>query len=169
MKSLSSIAVLATAVVSVISAQTGTFTNFKDCATGPVSFTSTNGFSLAPSPLCISKPFCLTSAGALSAPITEGAKYVIYGRYLGRMLYTDTQDLCPLLALNGTPCPVAAGDFNLNICVNVKPNFPVGWPFDFQFHAINGNGELIFCRATPDYPGVSGPHPVSGLTGINCP
>ncbi|KAG0293200.1 hypothetical protein BGZ97_005393 [Linnemannia gamsii] len=169
MKFTTAVTILATAVISAVSAQDGVYTTFKDCSTGsPTDFTATS-VSISPSPLCISKPFCLTASGTLTAPITQGASYVITGRWLGRVVYTETHDLCTLLAANGQNCDVPAGPFTLNLCVDVKANYPAGWVFDFQFHAINGNNELLFCQATPDYPGIQHPHPMSGLKGVICP
>jgi hypothetical protein len=126
MKFTTAVTILATAVISAVSAQDGVYTTFKDCSTGsPTDFTATS-VSISPSPLCISKPFCLTASGTLTAPITQGASYVITGRWLGRVVYTETHDLCTLLAANGQNCDVPAGPFTLNLCVDVKANYPAG-------------------------------------------
>ncbi|KAF9132450.1 hypothetical protein BG015_003704 [Linnemannia schmuckeri] len=168
MKFTTALAVLATAVISAVSAQTGTYTDLSNCPNaGPTGYAATN-VTISPSPLCISKPFCLTATGILSTPITEGAEYVITGRWLGRVLYTDVHDLCSLLAANGQSCDVPAGPFNLKLCVDLKPHYPNGWVFDFQFHANNGDGNLLFCQSTPNYPNIENPQLV-GLKGINCP
>ncbi|KAF9120720.1 hypothetical protein BGW39_011140 [Mortierella sp. 14UC] len=169
MQFAATLTILASAVLSVVSAQGEAYTSLSTCANAvPIEYNASN-FSISPSPLCINKPFCLSASGSLAAPITQGAEYTVTGRWLGRVVYSDKHDLCALLAANGTPCPTAAGAFNLNICVNAKSNLPAGYVFDFQFDAINGNNELIFCQATPDYPGIKLPHPASGLTSVNCP
>ncbi|KAG0367949.1 hypothetical protein BGX24_003024 [Mortierella sp. AD032] len=168
MKFTATLAVLASAVLSVVSAQDGAYTNLSGCANAPsVTFDASN-YSISPSPLCIAKPFCLTASGTLAAPITQGAQYAVKGRFLGHSAIDDRHDLCALLSANGTPCPIAVGAFNLKICVNALPNLPHSLPLDYQFSATTGDSELIFCQATPHFPGVK-PHPVSGIVAVNCP
>ncbi|KAF9117093.1 hypothetical protein BGW39_002483 [Mortierella sp. 14UC] len=146
MKVNASFVILATAALAVVSAQTGPFTSFADCVTSPTQLTTTS-FSLAPVPMCIAKPYCLTTTGTLSTAIIAGAKLAILGKYLQRVVYIDNRDLCTVLAANGTPCPVAAGPITLNMCINVKPNFWPNVPTNFQFQAVNGDGNILFCKA----------------------
>ncbi|KAF9129697.1 hypothetical protein BGW39_003887 [Mortierella sp. 14UC] len=144
MKFATAIAVLATFAVSSASAQ---FTNLTTSTSNPVKYDGAN-YAISPFPMCVGKPFCLTSTGTLLSPIVEGAKYSITGRYLGRLLYTDNHDLCSLLAASGTPCPVAAGAFNFNLCVPLKNNFPPNVGLMFQYLATNGNGDLLIGQKT---------------------
>lgn len=126
MKFAAAFALLATAVISTVSAQTGSYTNFTNCGIDldyPAQY-ATSAVALSPSPLCIGKQFCMTATGVLSAPITQGATYSIVGRWLGRVIYTDSQDVCALLAANGQACPIPAGPYNMNLCHTVKPNLP---------------------------------------------
>ncbi|KAF9907173.1 hypothetical protein EC991_011236 [Linnemannia zychae] len=164
MKFITTLAALATATICSVSAQ---YTDFANGATGPVQFTATN-YAINPYPLCINKPFCLTATGTVSNDIVEGATYTVTGRYIGRLVYSDSHDLCPLLAASGTPCPIPAGAFNLNICVPVKPNLPPNISFHFQFAAVNGDGGSLFVQKTPGWPGLPGTIP-STLYGVNCP
>ncbi|KAF9349811.1 hypothetical protein BGX26_011928 [Mortierella sp. AD094] len=61
-------------------------------------------------------------------------------------VYTDNQDLCTLLAAQGTPCPVASTATSLTACVTVKPNTPAGYLTANTISATNGNGHVLFCR-----------------------
>ncbi|KAK3837554.1 MAG: hypothetical protein J3R72DRAFT_423523 [Linnemannia gamsii] len=149
MKFTATLAVLASDILSVVSAQDGTYTNLSGCANAP-------------------SPFCLTASGTLSAPITQGAQYSVKRKFLGHSAIDDRHDLCTLLSANGTPCPIAAGAFNMKICINALPNLPHSLPLDYQFSATTGDSELIFCQATPHFPGVKH-HPVSGIVAVNCP
>ncbi|KAG0276355.1 hypothetical protein BGZ95_007660 [Linnemannia exigua] len=167
MKFAATLTVLASAALSVASAQGGTYTALSSCnSTSSVHFDASN-YSISPSPMCIGKPFCMTASGTISTPITQGAEYIIRGRYIGHSVINESYDLCALLAANGTPCPIAAGAFNLNICVNAMPNLPYNMPLDYQFYATNGDSELIFCQITPDFPSRA-PHPASGIVATTC-
>ncbi|KAF8946802.1 hypothetical protein BGZ47_011388 [Haplosporangium gracile] len=163
MKFTAAFAALAVVALSSVSAQ---YTKLVNGTAYPTQY-QTTGYSISPSPLCITKPFCLTATGTLSAPIVEGANYAITGRYLGRTIYTDKHDLCPLLASSGQACPIPAGPYNLNLCVNVKPNLPPKINYEYQFLATNGNGGTLFSQKTPNYPNGGGA-PLSGLTGVYC-
>ncbi|KAF9369462.1 hypothetical protein CPB97_003584 [Podila verticillata] len=119
----------------------------RDCATGATDQNVTD-FNLTPSDYCIGKPYTLTTAGSLSTDIIEGAKMSLIGRFLNRIVYTDSQDLCALLAAAGTPCPIAKTANTLSFALTAKPILPAGIPFAYQYLATNGNGHTIFCRAT---------------------
>ncbi|KAF9417825.1 hypothetical protein BGZ76_004486, partial [Entomortierella beljakovae] len=75
------------------------------CASGE-SQLEVSSFITEPYPFCVGQQVCANIEGTLSAPIIEGAKVSIIGRYLGKIVYTDNQDFCALLAAQGTPCPV---------------------------------------------------------------
>ncbi|KAK3846410.1 MAG: hypothetical protein J3R72DRAFT_515533, partial [Linnemannia gamsii] len=137
----------ATVAVSSVSAQ---FTNLVHGTLAPVQYYGSN-YTITPSPMCVGKQFCLTASGTLSTGIIEGSKYSIKGTYLGRLVYTDRKDLCPLLAASGTPCPIPAGAFNLRLCNILKPNFPPNLPSEYEFQATNGDGGMIFTQRTPGY------------------
>jgi hypothetical protein len=132
MKLTATFAILGSAALSMVAAQTGSFTNFTNIATAPTQFTATS-VSLSPVPLCVQKT-CLTLIGNLSTPITQGARNSVTGRWLDRLVYTDTQDLCAVLAANGTPCPIAAGAITLNVCHPMRSMTPrnVSPPCQFE-------------------------------------
>jgi hypothetical protein len=110
---------------SVVSAVSPPFTN---CAAAPQM--TVTGFSVDPYPLCINKPVCATVTGTSTTPIDGDATLAITGRYLGRLVYTDNQDLCAVLGASGHPCPVPVTTNQVTACVLVKPNAPpnVSWP-----------------------------------------
>ncbi|KAF9923380.1 hypothetical protein FBU30_006562 [Linnemannia zychae] len=137
---------------SAVNAQSPPFTS---CATTPTQMTVT-GFTLNPYPLCINKPVCATVTGSLNTPIIDGAKIAITGRYLGRLVYTDNQDLCPILAASGLPCPVATTATTVTACVLVKPSAPPNVGVSLQILATNGDGGVIFCQTAT-------------VTAVNCP
>ncbi|KAF9125649.1 hypothetical protein BGW39_007231 [Mortierella sp. 14UC] len=165
MKLTTALAALAAITVSSVSAQ---FTNFVNASRTSTQYAGSN-FTSSPYPWCIGKEFCLTATGTLSTDIVKGSRYDITGRTYGRLTYTDSHDLCSLLAASGTPCPIPAGPFNLNLCVPVKPNLPPNFPTEFIFAAINGDGGILFAPATPGY--VSNPREPSNprLYGVICP
>ena len=96
---------------------------YTNCATAPTQFQMTSA-TWSPSPACIGKDICAVGTGTLNTPIIQGAKLSLTARYLGRLVYTDNQDLCAVLAAQGTPCPVAAGAAVLKGCVKIKENVP---------------------------------------------
>ncbi|CAO3568977.1 unnamed protein product [Mortierella alpina] len=110
----------------------------------------------SPSPACIAKELCAVGTGTLDTAIIQGATVVMSGRYLGRLVYTDEQDLCAVLAAQGTPCPVAAGTTVLKGCVTIKKNAPPNIAVEFRTVATNGDGGLIFCAK------------VDKATAVNC-
>ncbi len=80
--------------------------------------------SWSPSPACIGKDLCAIGTGTLDQPIIQGAKLSLSAKYLGRVVYTDSQDLCAVLAAQGTPCPIPAGLAVLKGCVKIKATAP---------------------------------------------
>ncbi|KAG0276340.1 hypothetical protein BGZ97_010098 [Linnemannia gamsii] len=143
MKLAALIAIFACAGLSEVAAQGGTYTNFSRYYETPAQFEETS-VTLSPYPLCINKPFCVTLTGNLSTAIIPGAVYQIYGRYLGRLFYSDRDDdLCASLAAAGTPCPIAIGTNTLTLCRNVKPNLPPNFPVLWYYTATNGDGGVI--------------------------
>ncbi|KAF9907172.1 hypothetical protein EC991_011235 [Linnemannia zychae] len=165
MKFATSLAALAAVAVSSVSAQ---YTNLVNGASSPTQFAASN-YAVNPYPMCIGKEICLTATGILSAPIVEGGTFAVVGKYLGRFFYTDSGDLCSLLAASGTPCPVPAGPFNLKVCRLLKPNLPPNWPVEYQFEAINGDGDTLFVQKTPGYPGLYTTPSNPRLNATNCP
>ncbi|KAF9131427.1 hypothetical protein BGW39_001807 [Mortierella sp. 14UC] len=165
MKFTIAFAALATVAVSSVSAQ---YTNLVNAAAGPIQYAGSN-YTINPSPMCIGREFCLTATGILSAPLMEGARLAIIGKYLGRHFYTDNGDLCSLLAASGTPCPIPAGAFNLKLCRLIKPNLPPNWPVEYQFEATNRDYSLIFAQKTPGYPGLNTTPSNPRLDAVICP
>ncbi|KAF9408760.1 hypothetical protein BGZ94_002206 [Podila epigama] len=94
---------------------------------------------------CVLKPFTLTAAGALSAPIIDGAKINISGRYLGRLVYSDSKYLCPLLAEAGTPCPIATTATSWSVTLPQKGGM-VNVLNAYLFRVTNGDGGIVFCK-----------------------
>ncbi|KAI8358239.1 hypothetical protein B0O80DRAFT_424308 [Mortierella sp. GBAus27b] len=119
-----------------------------DCATSPTDF-NVSGFAFSIYPMCIAQPICFTATGSLLAPIMHGTnltKVSFVGRYLGRVLYLDEQNLCDNLAAQGQPCPVPVGTTFLTTCFRIRDNFPPNIPMKFELRLTNGNGNTIFCR-----------------------
>ncbi|OAQ22925.1 hypothetical protein K457DRAFT_25577 [Linnemannia elongata AG-77] len=146
MKFAASIGILASAALSLVSAQGGTYTDLIDYATS--SQYHVTSATVSPYPMCINKTACLTLTGTLLEPIIEDSSYTISGRLfnrVGRLVYSDDNiDLCKLLADSGTPCPIAPGPLTLNLCRLVKPNAPPLWAVVWIFAAVNGDGTPIF-------------------------
>lgn len=122
MKLFAAIATLLLAIVAA--AQTVCTFGCNDCTggTGELAVTSA---SITPNPLCAGQNACFTATGSLSVPITAGGNFVLVGKYLGRTIYTDTQDLCTLLAANGYNCPVPTSATSITLCFLVKANVPI--------------------------------------------
>ncbi|GJJ69033.1 hypothetical protein EMPS_01379 [Entomortierella parvispora] len=135
-------AIAALAVAAVANAQV----TWSNCATGATDLTI-NSFSIAPYPLCVSQNVCATGTGQLSTPVIEGAQLSIIGRYLNKIVYTDSEDLCSLLAAQGFTCPIPVTMTSITACVLVKSTAPVGIPVNLQVQATNGNGHVLFCQA----------------------
>ncbi|KAK3837643.1 MAG: hypothetical protein JOS17DRAFT_369963 [Linnemannia elongata] len=140
------LAAIALAAISTVAAQSGTYNKFTDCAAGKPSDLAISSLSLSPSPMCLGQDYCLTATGALSAPITKGAKLSVWGKYLNRIVYRDSVDLCDVLAANGQECPIPETTTELKICLKLKPDFWEGVTTQFDFIATNANDETIFCQ-----------------------
>ncbi|KAF9270916.1 hypothetical protein BGZ68_004623, partial [Mortierella alpina] len=86
----------ATLVFAALASKVAAQMEFINCAKAPeFQLTSVNW---SPSPGCIGKELCAVGTGVLTVPIAAPAKLDLLGRYLGRIVYTDTQDLCAVLA-----------------------------------------------------------------------
>ncbi|KAG0044552.1 hypothetical protein BGZ83_010244 [Gryganskiella cystojenkinii] len=135
-------ALVALVAATVVSAQVP----WTNCASGATDLVI-NSFSITPYPLCVNKNVCATGTGQLSTPVVSGATLSIVGRYLNKIVYTDNQDLCALLAAQGFPCPIPITKTSITACVLVKPGAPVNIPVNLQVLATNGNGHTLFCQA----------------------
>ncbi|GJJ78027.1 hypothetical protein EMPS_10386 [Entomortierella parvispora] len=144
-------AIAALAVAAVANAQY-TFTN---CATGATDMTVT-GFTLNPYPLCAGQNVCATITGTLSNPVTSGGSLSVIGRYLNKIVYTDSFDLCTVLSDSGVPCPIATTVTSVTACILVKDTAPVGIPVVLNILANNGNGHVLFNQCAT-------------VTAANCP
>ncbi|KAF8937788.1 hypothetical protein EDD21DRAFT_383005 [Dissophora ornata] len=133
-------AIAALVVATVANALSPAFTN---CATGTTDMTVT-GFTLSPYPLCIGAQVCATITGTLSAPVTSGGAISIQGKYLGRVVYTDSQDLCTVLAASGYTCPLPVTTTTVTACVLVKTTAPANVPVVLNIQATNGDGNVLF-------------------------
>jgi len=114
-------AIAALAVATIANAQV----TWSNCATGATDLTI-NTFSISPYPLCVNQQVCATGTGLLSTPVIAGGKLSIIGRYLNKIVYTDSADLCTLLASQGFTCPIPVTMTSITACVLVKPSAPVG-------------------------------------------
>ncbi|KAF9417578.1 hypothetical protein BGZ94_009930 [Podila epigama] len=117
-----------------------------DCSIGPTDLTITS-FTLAPYPLCINQMVCASGTGILLNPVIAPAKLAISGKYLGRVVYTDNQDLCAITAAAGQPCPIPVTVTSITACVLVKPTAPANVNVQLTVQAINGNNNVLFCQA----------------------
>ncbi|KAG0252175.1 hypothetical protein BG011_007140 [Mortierella polycephala] len=115
------------------------------CATGSTDITI-DTFTLEPYPLCIGESVCATGNGTLSTPVVDGATLSITGKYLGRVVYTDSHDLCELMGDQGHPCPIPTTLTSITACVLVKPSAPANVPVVLTVLAMNGNGNVLFCQ-----------------------
>ncbi|KAG0274657.1 hypothetical protein BGZ95_009572 [Linnemannia exigua] len=104
-------------------------------------------FFAAIAALVVAANVCATGTGSLSTPVIQGAKLAITGRYLGRLVYTDNQDLCALMSAQGHPCPIPTTMTAITACVLVKPNAPPNVGVALQVIATNGDGGVLFCQA----------------------
>ncbi|KAI8358238.1 hypothetical protein B0O80DRAFT_520826 [Mortierella sp. GBAus27b] len=125
-----------------------TYPSFADCATSPTDF-NVSSFTISVYPMCITQRVCFTATGSLLAPITHGTNLTqvsLIGKYVGRVLYRDEQNLCDILGNQGQPCPVPVGTTSLTTCLYVKPNLIPDIPVKYELRLTNGNGNTIFCR-----------------------
>ncbi|KAG0001673.1 hypothetical protein BGZ80_008492 [Entomortierella chlamydospora] len=150
MKFFAAAAALAVATV----AYAGAAPSFNDCSSN--ADLTISSFSISPYPLCVGKQVCATGTGKLSAPVTAPATLNVIGQYFGMNVYTDTQDLCALLAAQGHPCPVPVTLTAITSCINVKADAPTGIPVTLTVSATNGNGNSLFCQSA------------SGVTAAKC-
>ncbi|KAF9539598.1 hypothetical protein EC957_005215 [Mortierella hygrophila] len=134
-------AFVALVAASVVNAQSPTFTN---CAAAPQM--AVTSLTLDPYPLCINENVCATITGTSTTPIDGDATLAITGRYLGRLVYTDNQDLCSVLAASGHACPVPITTTEVTACILVKPNAPPNIGVALTITATNGDGGIIFCQ-----------------------
>ncbi|KAF9905838.1 hypothetical protein EC991_001243 [Linnemannia zychae] len=136
-------ALSALALLRLSHAQSPFFTN---CAMFTPTQLAIQYFSVTPYPLCINKDVTFSIMGTLSAPLDQGSYLTMEGRYLGRLVYTDTQSLCTLLIWSGRPCPVpiTANFFDLSLLV--KPNAPPNVAVELTVTARNAAQNLIFCQ-----------------------
>ncbi|KAF9131426.1 hypothetical protein BGW39_001806 [Mortierella sp. 14UC] len=129
MKFTNALVVLAAVAVSSVSAQ---YTSLINGTIYPIQYTASN-YTVSPSPMCHSQPFCLIATGTLSTDIIEGATYDILGRAYGRIMYSDNHNLCASLQPAEHPAL-----------------FPL-IPYEFQFTAVNGDGARLFVQQTPKF------------------
>ncbi|KAG0361811.1 hypothetical protein BC939DRAFT_473977 [Gamsiella multidivaricata] len=142
-------AIAALLLAAVASAQSSSFSKcviYPNNTAYPTELTVTS-LSLNPDPPCIGQNYCINVTGTLSTPIINGAKLAISGRYGGRVIYTDNQDLCTVLAASGHPCPVPITTTSLSLCVLMMTYTPP-IPRNMTIEVTNGNGNRLFCQAT---------------------
>ncbi|KAF9301985.1 hypothetical protein BGZ74_006006, partial [Mortierella antarctica] len=77
----------------VIAAVANAQPSWTDCAPVGTADLTISSFSVTPYPLCIGQNVCASGNGVLKVPVTAPAKLQISGSYLGRVVYTDNQDL----------------------------------------------------------------------------
>ncbi|KAF9165538.1 hypothetical protein BGX21_000771 [Mortierella sp. AD011] len=116
-----------------------------DCAPG--SDLTISEFTLSPYPLCVGEDVCATGTGSLSFPVTAPSTLTIIGTYFGVTVYSDSQDVCALLAVAGQPCPVPTTVTSITVCLLVLSTAPAGIQVDLTVSATNGNGDTLFCQS----------------------
>ncbi|KFH73682.1 hypothetical protein MVEG_00896 [Podila verticillata NRRL 6337] len=131
-------------VAAVANAQTPVFTS---CATPGTTDLVINSFSVTPYPLCINQNVCASGTGTLLTDVIAPAKLAISGKFLGRVVYTDNQDLCAITAAAGMPCPIDTTHTSITACVLVKPSAPANVNVQLTVQATNGNNRILFCQA----------------------
>ncbi|KAG0084339.1 hypothetical protein BGZ93_007768 [Podila epicladia] len=119
---------------------------WKDCAPAGTADLAITEFTVTPYPLCIGKDVCASGTGVLSVPVTAPAKLAISGKYLGRTVYTDNQDLCAISAKYGQPCPIPITVTSITACVLVKTSAPANINVQLTVQATNGNNHILFCQ-----------------------
>ncbi|OAQ27819.1 hypothetical protein K457DRAFT_20824 [Linnemannia elongata AG-77] len=98
--------------------------NFSSCASGPTQLALTS-FTVSPSPMCIGEESCYTASGTLNTGIIDGARLSVTGRWLGRLVYTNSANLCDVIAAGDHKgCPIPAGPVTLKICRKMMPGHP---------------------------------------------
>ncbi|KFH73740.1 hypothetical protein MVEG_00954 [Podila verticillata NRRL 6337] len=137
-------AVSALLFAAVANAQQPTWSS---CATAGTTDMTVSAFSVAPYPLCINQNVCATVTGTLLTDVIAPAKLAISGKFLGRVVYTDNQDLCAILDAAGHPCPLPMSTPSITACVLVKPSAPANVNVQLTVQATNGNNRILFCQA----------------------
>ncbi|KAF9172378.1 hypothetical protein BGX21_003912 [Mortierella sp. AD011] len=117
---------------------------YTDCAPG--SDLTIDTFTLSPYPFCVGQNVCATGTGSLSVPVTAPSTLTIIGTYFGVTVYSDSHDVCALMAAQGYPCPVPTSLTSLTMCIMVLPTAPAGIAVDLTVSATNGNGNTLFCQ-----------------------
>ncbi|KAG0277945.1 hypothetical protein BGZ95_005028 [Linnemannia exigua] len=101
------IAVLASVILSTVSAQVPSYTNFTKCYDNSVD------------------QYCISVTGNSQVPITRGAT-VNQGIVIAGKIWPPSPgtDLCQLLAESGNPCPIPSGPISLKVCFNSPTYLP---------------------------------------------
>ncbi|KAF9968066.1 hypothetical protein BGZ73_000268, partial [Actinomortierella ambigua] len=154
MKTIASFAIFLIATVSNVQPSSAAMTWF-NCAGSTPTQMSVSQFTASPIPICANKPLQLVASGSLTAPIVEGALVRFTGRWAKHVVYQQNYDLCQILAEAGTPCPTAANLDTLAINIHTRANYPTQIPTNITIQAVNGDGNLLFCQAANQVPGVS--------------
>ncbi|KAF8980519.1 hypothetical protein CPC16_000930 [Podila verticillata] len=136
--------IVALAFAALVSTQTPVITS---CATPGTTDLIINSFTISPYPLCINQNVCATGTGTLLTDVIAPAKLAISGKFLGRVVYTDNQDLCAITAAAGMPCPIDTTHTSITACVLVKPSAPANVNVQLTVQATNGNNRILFCQA----------------------
>ncbi|KAF9387992.1 hypothetical protein CPB97_001797 [Podila verticillata] len=137
-------AIAALAFAALVNTQTPVITS---CATPGTTDLIINSFTISPYPLCINQNVCATGTGTLLTDVIAPAKLAISGKFLGRVVYTDNQDLCAITEAAGLPCPIDTTHTSITACVLVKPSAPANVNVQLTVQATNGNNRILFCQA----------------------
>ncbi|KAG0363983.1 hypothetical protein BG005_000015 [Podila minutissima] len=130
----------------VIAAVANAQPSWTDCAPAGTADLTISSFTVTPYPLCIGQNVCASGNGVLKVPVTAPAKLQISGSYLGRVVYTDNQDLCAISAAYGQPCPIPVTVTSITACVLVKTSAPANIDVKLTVKAFNGNNHILFCQ-----------------------
>ncbi|KAF9380029.1 hypothetical protein CPB97_008612 [Podila verticillata] len=94
------------------------------CATPGTTNLVTDSFSVTPYPLCVNQNVCASGTCILLTDVIAPVKLAISGKFLGRVVYTDNQDLCAITEAAGLPCPIPMNTTSITACALVKPSAP---------------------------------------------
>lgn len=138
---------LALAAILFIGAAAQSSVSWTNCALGPPTDMRVDDFTLAPYPLCIGQSVCATATGTLSTDVTSVAWITLAGKYLGRQVYCDSQNVCILLYEQGRWCPIPTTMTSVTICLMIKGSILANVDIELTINVTNGNNHILFCRS----------------------
>ncbi|KAF9172473.1 Phosphatidylglycerol/phosphatidylinositol transfer protein [Mortierella sp. AD011] len=135
-------------VVATVVLATTVSADFTSCGS-PNDTLALSNVSYTPNPPKVGQQLCITVNGTLSEPVTQGANLTVIATYDGFPVYSNTTDLCAVLANSTTPCPIDTNVTSVTECVNVPSEIPTNTTFNLQANATSASGAQIFCVGGP--------------------